>query len=153
MTRKSRQDPVIREFILRSVDDHPATIVAVAMEKFGYSRPAILRYVHKLANEGLLAIRGNTFARRYELKPIVEEHFALPVNYLWSEDMIWRERILPLMKGVKQNIIDICQYGFTEMLNNVLDHARSPDVFISYRQDYAHIGIMVADKGIGIFKK
>jgi anti-sigma regulatory factor (Ser/Thr protein kinase) len=39
------------------------------------------------------------------------------------------------------------------MLNNVLDHARSQEVFISYHQDYAHVGMMVEDKGVGIFKK
>jgi anti-sigma regulatory factor (Ser/Thr protein kinase) len=153
MARKSRQDLAIREFILRNVSDHPASIVSVAMKTFHRSRPSILGYIKKLVSEELLVYRGNTYARRYELKPIIEKHFTLTVDYLWGEDAIWREYIRPLMKGIKQNVIDICQYGFTEMLNNVLDHAKSPDVFISYRQDYAHIGMMVADKGIGIFKK
>jgi len=153
MVRKTRQDPAIREFILRNLDDYPASIVSVTMEKFGYSRTAVNRYMQKLASEGFLTFRGNTFARRYDLKAVAETIFRLEVNHLWSESDVWRERILPLMKNIKSNVVDVCQYGFTEMLNNVIDHSQSPDVMITYRQTYDDIGMMIADKGIGIFQK
>jgi len=153
MGRKSRQAPEIRDFILRHLEDYPTSIVTRAMEKFGYSRMGINRYMQALASEGLLVYDGNTSARRYDLKPVVETSFRLAVDYLWEEGTVWRERILPLMKDVKPNIIGICQYGFTEMLNNVIDHAQSPNVQIVYRQTYGHIGIMIVDNGIGVFQK
>ena len=70
-----------------------------------------------------------------------------------SEDTVWREKIRPLMVDVKPNIVDICQYGFTEMLNNVFDHSVSPDALLSYEQTYTKITIHVVDHGIGIFNK
>ena len=153
MPRKSRQDPAIREFILRNLDDYPASIVLEAMKKFSYTRPAINRYMQKLASEGLITCEGKTSARRYHLKAIAETNFALDVNFLWSENDVWREHIKPFMKNISQNVIDICQYGFTEMLNNVIDHARSKDVRISYKQTYARIEMTIIDSGIGIFQK
>ncbi len=153
MASKSKQGPALRDFILRNVRNNPSSIVSLAMKEFNHSRPTVLRYVHKLLREKLIVSQGKTSARRYFLKPLVEAQFSLPVDYLWSEDTVWRERIYPLMRDVKKNIVDICQYGFTEMLNNVLDHAGSPEVLIVYRQDYTEICMAIADKGIGIFKK
>ncbi|MFA4995114.1 MAG: DUF4325 domain-containing protein [Bdellovibrionales bacterium] len=154
MLRKSRQDPLVREFILRNVGNHPTSIVSLTMGEFARSRPTILGYVEKLVREGLLSFSGKTSARRYKLKPQVEETYTLSIDYLWNEDTVWREKIFPLMNGrVKQNIIELCQYGFTEMLNNVLAHATSQDVFILYRQTYTHVEMMVIDRGVGIFKK
>ncbi|MFY9287276.1 MAG: DUF4325 domain-containing protein [Alphaproteobacteria bacterium] len=153
MVRKSRQDPLIREFILRNVEDYPASIVSITMGQFGISRTAINKYMQKLASDGLLTFHGNTFARRYDCKPLAQTTFELEVNHLWNEGDIWRERILPLMKDVNPNVVSICQYGFTEMLNNVIDHARSPTVDIFYRLTYANVGMMIIDKGIGIFQK
>jgi hypothetical protein len=123
------------------------------MEKFNYSRMGINRYMHALASEGLLTYHGNTSGRRYDLKAIMKTAFGLEVDHLWEEGTIWRERILPLMKDVKPNVVGICQYGFTEMLNNVIDHAQSPTVEIFYQQTYGSIGMVIVDKGIGIFQK
>ncbi len=153
MPRKSRQDPVIREFILRNIDDHPSSIVSVAMETFGFSRPGILRYVQKLVDEGLLTSEGNTYARRYALKNISEKYYTLKIDHLWREDEIWRKDILPLLKGVPENVTGICQYGFTEMLNNVLDHARSPWVSLGFHRTYSETRMIIIDSGTGIFKK
>jgi anti-sigma regulatory factor (Ser/Thr protein kinase) len=54
---------------------------------------------------------------------------------------------------VPKNVVDICQYGFTEMLNNVFDHSASEDCTFSYTQNYLKIQIMVIDHGIGVFQK
>lgn len=109
--------------------------------------------MQKLASEGLLTSHGNTSGRRYALKPLVQSSFGLQVDHKWEEGTIWRERILPLMKDAKPNVVGVCQYDFTEMLNNVIDHSGSPTVEVFYRQTYGSIGVMIVDKGIGIFRK
>ena len=153
MARK--QDPAIREFILHNVEAHPNSVASIAAKKFGLSRTGIGRYMGRLAEEGLLTGEGNTRSRRYTLKPLVD--FLLPLERgvmpPWTEDTVWREHILPLIKHVPQNVIDICQYGFTEMLNNVIDHSVSPDAIISYTQTYAKIIMRVCNSGIEIFNK
>lgn len=153
MTRKSRQNPAIREFILHNVAEHPADIVAQASEKFGISRSALAGYMAKLVAEGLLEASGNTRARRYKLKPISSGGYKIDLSPGLPEHHIFQFRILPLMKDVPKNVVDICQYGFTEMLNNAIDHSQSPDALISYEQTHATITMMVVDYGVGIFAK
>ncbi|HKS86375.1 MAG TPA: DUF4325 domain-containing protein [Pseudolabrys sp.] len=153
MARK--QDPVIREFILTNIEGHPDSVAGMAAKKFGLSRTGIARYMGRLIEDGLITAEGKTRSRRYTLKPLVD--FLLPLERgvmpPWTEDTVWRERILPLIKNVSQNIIDICQYGFTEMLNNVIDHSESPDAAVSYTRTYTKITLCVSDNGIGIFNK
>jgi anti-sigma regulatory factor (Ser/Thr protein kinase) len=151
MARK--QDQILREFILNNVEEHPDKVASMATEKFGLSRTGIGRYMTRLIADGLITAEGNTRARRYALKELVFETFQLERDGRWNEGTVWRERMLPLTKNVKENILDICQYGFTEMLNNVLDHSGSPDVIIQYKQTYSKIYMSILDSGIGIFNK
>jgi anti-sigma regulatory factor (Ser/Thr protein kinase) len=153
MARASRQNQAIREFILRNIDAHPKDVGLKAAAEFGVSRQAISGYLKKLIEEGLVDGEGNTRARQYRLRAISSDAFTIKLSAGLPEDHIFRFRILPLMKNVPQNIIDLCQYGFTEMLNNAIDHSASPDAVISYRQTYASIHIMVIDYGVGIFEK
>jgi anti-sigma regulatory factor (Ser/Thr protein kinase) len=151
MARRPR--PEIREFILENVEAHPDSVVSMAGEKFGLSRAAIGAYVSRLLADGLITAEGKTRGRRYALAFLVNDKFRLERNGLWTEDNVWRERILPLMKNIKQNIVDICHYGCTEMVNNVLDHSMSPDIMVGYQQTHTKITIHIIDNGVGIFNK
>ncbi|HUK08870.1 MAG TPA: STAS-like domain-containing protein [Stellaceae bacterium] len=122
-------------------------------KKFGVSRTTVSNYTKTLINEGLLVGSGKTNARKYILNPIAKELFSIEINQGIEEDVVWRFRILPHMAGVKQNVVDICQYGFTEMLNNVIDHSRSKDAIISFGRNYSEINIGIIDHGVGIFEK
>jgi len=149
--RKQRE--TIRRFILDHVEQNPSTVASMAAEAFGYSRPAINRYMSRLVEEGLLEATGRTKAKYYKLRPIKEWDGAFEIDYLWSEEDIWRNHFAPLLEGVGQNIIDLCHYGVTEMVNNVLDHATSPRLLLSYEQNARFLEMMVVDQGIGIFQK
>jgi anti-sigma regulatory factor (Ser/Thr protein kinase) len=109
--------------------------------------------MNRLIKEGIIVATGNTRARHYKFKLLVDEYIHTERTGFWNEDNIWREQVRPLMKGVKQNIIDIYQYAVTEMVNNVLDHSVSPDIDVHYEQTYKYIRIDITDHGVGIFKK
>ena len=152
--RRSRQNPRVREFILRSVVKFPNSIAREAAEQFGLSRTAVNRYLRRLIKEGLLSATGKTNARRYELRDLVEIAFRLEgITVSSSEDTVWRFRVLPHIRDLPKNVVDICQYGFTEILNNVIDHSVSDDAVISFRQNYCEINILIRDSGVGIFEK
>ncbi len=153
MKRHSRQNPKIRDFILRNVEKQPGGITAITAKEFGISRAAISKYVQRLILEGFLTAEGNTKARRYTLAKLVDETFTIDVSIHLEEHIVWQYRILPLMKNLPQNIIDICRYGFTEMLNNVIDHSASFDAVISYEQTYNEVNLTIIDHGVGIFEK
>jgi anti-sigma regulatory factor (Ser/Thr protein kinase) len=70
-----------------------------------------------------------------------------------EEDVVWIQKIKPLLTDVPENVLGICAHGITEMLNNVIDHSQSPTVQIIVRRNAAKIDLWVLDWGIGIFKK
>jgi anti-sigma regulatory factor (Ser/Thr protein kinase) len=152
-SRQNRQNPQVREFILRNVRDHPDSIVALAVKKFGLTRTTINRYVVRLQEEGLLTGRGKTRARRYGLATLVSETFAIEISAGLAEHHVWRFRVLPFLEDLPKNVLGVCRYGFTEMLNNVIDHSASAKCSIFIRRNYADVGILIRDYGIGIFKK
>lgn len=153
MSLSAQQQAGVREFVLQNVTKNPDTISALTREKFGLSRTSFSNYMRDLVRDGLIIASGNTYARRYQLAKIVDINFTLGLYVGQSEDAIWRFRILPQIKNVKQNVIDICQYGFTEMLNNAIDHSASKDAIIDYEQTYTTISMAIIDHGVGVFDK
>lgn len=82
---------------------------------------------------------------------ITEFTLALALNL--QEDKVWREHIRPLMDGVPQNVLGICQYGFTEMLNNAIEHSEGQTVHVVVRRTDEAIQMEIADDGVGVFRK
>jgi len=50
-------------------------------------------------------------------------------------------------------VLRICNFGFTEMLNNVIDHSEGTTVSILAERSAATIHLSIHDNGIGIFRK
>jgi anti-sigma regulatory factor (Ser/Thr protein kinase) len=70
-----------------------------------------------------------------------------------DEDLIWRKDIFPHLKTVSQNVLQVCQYGLTEMVNNAIEHSGSSAIKIKLSKDEENVRLDVIDYGIGIFKK
>ncbi len=146
-------NPDVRDFILRNVRTYPANIAAVTAARYGLSRPAVAGYLRRLANERLIDTTGNTRDRRYATRDLISLEFNVFLSVGVSEDGVWQFRILPHVGNLPENIVNICQYGFTEIFNNTIDHSASETATVRYRQSYGHVNIQIMDVGIGIFHK
>ena len=154
MARPSRQNAAARDFILRNVRAHPANIAAVTAARYGLSRPAVAGYLKRLIDEGLIDATGTTSDRRYKARDLISVDFDVRLTIGLSEDAVWRGQLLSHIRDhLPENVLNICEYGFTEMLNNAIDHSASFNAHITYRQSYGHVRIEVIDYGIGIFQK
>lgn len=156
----------IRQFILDHVGEHPQDITSLTAEKYGITRQAVLRHIHQLVKEDFLVVRGTTRDRYYELKPFIHEEWKLDLQADLQEDQIWRQKIrpfffetawnrvvLPRLSKLSSNVIAICQYGFTEILNNAIDHSEGKSVRIGIKCTAVSIKLMINDDGVGIFHK
>ena len=150
MRQKTHQ---IRQFIIDHVNDHKADIAALTADRFGLTRQAISKHLQKLVGEEILEAAGNTRARTYLLRPIVDESTTYRVDDQLDEDRVWSESARPLLGDLPKNVLAICQYGITEMVNNVIDHSESTIVQVKVLTTRAHVDLRVYDRGIGIFKK
>jgi anti-sigma regulatory factor (Ser/Thr protein kinase) len=152
--RKSRDNPAIRNFILHQIASRPTDIANAVAKEFGVSRMTANRYLDKLVENGLLTSSGATKARTYGLATLAEHQFIVDINANSAEDVIWRERIAPLLKDdLPENIIEIYQYGCTEMINNVIDHSQSKHMAVLIKRDALSVEVSIRDFGVGIFRK
>jgi len=152
MNKTQQKTDQIRQFILENVEDHPSDITSVVSAKFDISRQASHRHVQKLVQDGLLAPNGVTRNRTYDVKPVAQFYKLLRLKGL-EEDKVWRQNILPLMVNVPQNILQICHHGFTEMVNNAIDHSEGTSLKIKVNRTYKMIELQIIDNGVGIFNK
>lgn len=144
----------IRDFICELVFNNQSQKLAAAVsEQFAISRQAAQKHVKKLVDAGLLTMSGTTKAASYALALLVDEHEEHELTPDSSEDAVWRSFVRPKLGDIPHNIISICQYGFTEMFNNVIDHSEGKSAVVSIRRTAFHIEITVKDDGIGIFRK
>lgn len=154
MTKKSRLDPKVINFIIQEIESHPKDIVTRTAEHFKMSRISAHRYLKRLiTNDVLIAKGGATSSRVYELNDFIDESFSFSVNKEMQEDKVWRDKIAPFFLDIKKNIVGICYYGVTEMINNVIDHSESSNLTISLRRNAKRILISIKDSGVGIFEK
>ena len=153
MRGPSRRTKEVREFILAHVSEHPKEIGAIAAYQFGVTRQAISRHLHALIEQGRLSASGTTRNRSFTLCNFVEEIFHFDVHEDLAEDALWRGSALPALANLKENVLNICQYGFTEMVNNVIAHSGSPGMVVRVWRNALRTRIDVYDEGIGVFQK
>jgi len=143
----------IRLQILRDVKHHPNDISRHIGSIFSISPQAVNSHIRRLENEGWLASSGIGKGKRYFLGDLRRYHSYFPFTSDLAEDQIWRNHYSFLFDGLPENIVDICQYGFTEIVNNAIDHSGGKGVYISIERNSQRIILYVIDDGEGIFKR
>lgn len=147
-----RRTQEIRRFLLENIDDFGKVHVIEAAKKFKVSRQAIFKNLRTLLNAGMV-IKSQSEKHPYRVKPLNEKTAVIPVGPDTEEDRVWAEFIAPLLDGLKDNVREICQYGFTEMFNNVIDHSESRSADLRVVRDALVVRMVIQDHGIGIWKK
>ena len=143
----------IRRFILERLGSNRAAIAQLTAAHFGISRQAVNKHLQRLAREGLLTVEGTTRNRRYALAVLDEESILIPLTSTTAEDRVWREKIAPLLSDLPQRAKAIWQYGFTEMLNNAIDHSSGTSVGVTIERTALSVKMELIDDGEGIFRK
>jgi anti-sigma regulatory factor (Ser/Thr protein kinase)/biotin operon repressor len=153
MTKVRAGGEPVRKFLVDNIEAHPTDVVRLAAEKFGCSCQAVHKHMQRLIAEGAVVVSGTTRSRRYALAPLLqwEQQYALGSGI--SEDAVWRNDVAPRLGKLPENVLSIWHYGFTEMLNNVIDHSGASRVLVTLRKTAASTTVEIYDDGIGIFKK
>src|SRR5947209_6688928 len=118
MANPSPRAAEIEAFLFDQVAKHPGDLARLTIERFGISRQAVNRHLARLVEEGKLSAEGSTRSRKYAPVLLVDETFTLPLSPSLQEHQVWIDRVEPRLQGLPKNVVDICFYGSTEMLNN-----------------------------------
>jgi hypothetical protein len=143
----------IREFIIQEVDRGSTSVVRAASEQFGISRQAVNRYLRQLVAGGVATSEGKTKGLRYTLNFLANSGFTVGLVPNLSEHTVWQEKVRPLLDGVRENVLNICNYCFTEIFNNAIEHSEGTEIAGAVRRTAAAVQLIVVDNGVGIFTK
>lgn len=150
-TRPSAEE--IRDFILNNVTAHPSNISRMTADELNITRQTASKHVMGLVRDGQLRVHGKTKATTYELVQLLTHDDGIAITPKIEEDVTWRDAIMPYLKNVPSNVLEICQYGFTEMVNNVVSHSNGTTMGISVTRNAVLITLLVSDDGVGVFNK
>ena len=121
---------------------------------FGISRQGVHRHIQSLCGNrkscGYKARRAID-ATRCDHWPSLRTSISLKTPL--EEDRLWREDIRPVLGDLPANVLTICQHGFTEMMNNAIEHSAGTKVFVSVEKTALVTAMTIHDDGQGIFKK
>lgn len=143
----------IRQFILDNVEHNPSDVVALTAQRYAISRQAVNKHIKRLVSQRALLERGATRNKHYVLHPLVKWEQIYPLDGELAEDRVWRTDIADSLADLPDNVVDIWHYGFTEILNNAIDHSSGTQVHIQLTKTPTKTEIVIYDDGEGIFKK
>lgn len=143
----------IQQFILDNVAKHPGDIASVLADKFNFSRQRAHHYLSREVKDGTLIKTGRTRWTQYFLSNGNYIEFIEKIEPGIAEDKIWSKYVKPIVFGCTENIYRICAYGFTEIVNNAIDHSNGSTIFSDVEIKNDILTIRVIDNGVGIFNK
>lgn len=137
--------------LLAAVAAHPRDLTRFVATQLGVSRQTAATRARILVEEGFLA-RSGTTRPTYVLGPTRFGEFDYALQGL-AEDRIWAHDIAPLLNHLSANIIEIAQFGLTEMVNNAIDHSEGRRLKVTVSSADSETMLQISDDGVGIFHK
>jgi len=142
----------IRAFILANITNHPRHIVAVTADEFSVTRTTVHRHLKRLVRDKKVVKTGTTNRVLYSLSGSRDKVIDSRIEPGLEEHIIWQE-IKQDFSSLKKNIFDICEYGFTEIFNNAIDHSEGRYIRVKTEWHTNVVKLRIIDDGIGTFKK
>lgn len=141
----------IKYYIMEKIFFKHKDIVEHTSDTFGISQQTVYKYIKEMIEEGYVKkiTNGN-----YTLVQTVNKLYSYDLSgKKLEEDEIYDETLREYVQGLDENVRRIWQYAFTEMVNNVIDHANADRLDIYIGQNMLYTWVNIKDNGIGIFKK
>lgn len=148
-----------REKILNLVKKKSEITAKEIAEIFDISRQAAHNKLSELVKDGLLVKVGLTRATYYTLPDLFfDKSDALVIrlkNRGLQEDQVLEDiqKRMPKLLELPDNVRQIFNYAFLEMLNNAIEHSGSDRIEISLGIMNRSINFVIRDYGVGVFRK
>ncbi len=143
----------VRRYIINNLSNHQKDIIRMVVRKFGLSRQAALRHMYILITDGKVTATGKTKDRSYQLKPIVERSYSFSITPQLKEDQLFHEKISPYLDNLEPEIREICEFGFSQVMNNVISHSKGKTCEIHILKNEGKFSFTIIDDGVGVYSK
>lgn len=142
----------LRRFILEDARNPTDGLAKRVIKRFGISRQTVSANIRRLVALGQLEEIATGREKRYRLVRHDLGYWTMSLAGL-REDAVWRERLAPLLSGLPENVRDIWHYGFTEMVNNAIDHSGGTQLNVWAWENALDTEVWITDDGEGIFHR
>ncbi|OGT22169.1 MAG: hypothetical protein A3C55_04280 [Gammaproteobacteria bacterium RIFCSPHIGHO2_02_FULL_42_13] len=143
----------IRSFLLKEIPRHSQDVVTFAAMKFNVARMTIYRHLQKLVKQNQVVQTGEKRGVEYFLNTALERVLRFKIASGLEEADVWSQYFKTPFQKLPKNILDICEYGFTEMFNNAKEHSEGTDIIVEKSWSKHHMMINLLDNGVGVFQK
>lgn len=141
---------IVKRYILEKIGEHQTDVAKRTAVAYGTSLNTVYRYLRELESQGIIEKKNG----KYDL---VKTHYKVilsrTLDEMDEEDIVYDQYIRRYVEGFPDNVQQVWQYAFMEMMNNAIDHSEAAHVCLSVTQTYMSTTIMIVDDGIGIFRK
>lgn len=141
----------IKSYILEKVSQKAPSISKTVAETFDVNASTVHVYMNELVNDQVIRK-----IKRGEYELVANEYrydLSRENGDLDSDTYAYDICLSCHIEKYGNNVIDIWNYAFSEMINNVMDHSMAEHVRIIIQQDYVKTSVMIFDDGVGIFNK
>lgn len=138
--------------ILKTVSKSGKNVAIRIADEFGISRQAASARLRTAIKNGLIDKQGVGRGVAYSLSELKRVHQEFERVGL-SEDRVWQSLLAPIVADLPENVRNIWNYGFTEMVNNAIDHSGSNKITVWCVRNALYTQAWVSDDGVGIFIK
>ncbi len=141
----------IVQYLLEKIEEGHDSLTKCVSEAFQINQTTVHSYVKELLEQNIIRrVRRGSYelvsqSAGYKLR---RSRGDLNTD-TYAFDLCLKERIA----GYGANVQDIWAYAFSEMVNNVMDHSQAEELEIVVKQNYLKTSVIIADNGIGIFRK
>ena len=151
MSFKSSKRDNIKKYMMQKIFYKNKGFLKDTIENFEISNTTAYRYLNDLIDKKIVKKNHND---EYELVLTNNSSFKYSIDKKNTyEDRIYIETLAPIIEDLDKNVKEIWEYAFTEMFNNVIDHAETEEAIINIRRNALYTWVKIQDKGIGIFEK
>lgn len=152
----------VKKLILKKIKDQGEVRASEIVKETGFSRAYVNKFFQELRDEGAIVLVGRANKARYisatpekirSAKQELQKFYRVYRNHDLNEDEVLEEikKETGIFFQLPKNVERILQYGFTEMLNNAIEHSRSEKITVEMKSDSSGILFEVSDGGVGIF--
>lgn len=145
-----------RDSILRYLMKRGTASGRALRQHLGVSRQALSVHLRELIRAGQVTKSGSTRGACYSAAtrppPVIAQDRVLGLRGL-DEGRVYDQMALSMGLGarVRDNVEAIVRYGFTEMLNNAIEHSEAERAQVQLRLEPGSVTFEVRDSGIGVF--
>lgn len=138
-------------WITAAAREHSLDLAEHVEERTGASHRAVMAALRRLVDAHWLVRSGSSRRPVYGPGTLRQVARSYTLHGL-QEDIPWQRDFAPNFE-LPRHVARMIQHGFTELVNNAVDHSGGTSVTVSLRQTPSHVQLLVSDDGCGVFDR